>query len=160
MDILDPGHAEAYLVETLYYKPEDRGFDSRQSHWIFSCLSPSSRNMPLESNQLPTEMGNTNLPVGKGWPACKAENVKVICEPIVRNVREPQSLTTLWTSTAFYGIALPFTFKIWTDKDRSEFRLRILVQMSYAKFYGNSLVFERMRYWHGSMGGWTEVTSP
>ena len=30
------GHAVAQLVETLRYKPEGRGFDSRWCHWNFS----------------------------------------------------------------------------------------------------------------------------
>jgi hypothetical protein len=29
------GQAVAQLVETLRYKPEGRGFDSRWCHWIF-----------------------------------------------------------------------------------------------------------------------------
>jgi hypothetical protein len=33
---LHQGYAVAQLVETLYYKPEGRGFDSRWSHWNFS----------------------------------------------------------------------------------------------------------------------------
>jgi hypothetical protein len=34
--ILCGGHAVAQLVETLRYKPEGRGFDSRWYHWNFS----------------------------------------------------------------------------------------------------------------------------
>ena len=30
------GHAVAQLVESLPYKPEGRGFDSRWGHWNFS----------------------------------------------------------------------------------------------------------------------------
>jgi hypothetical protein len=33
---LRAGHAVAQLVETLRYKPEGRGFDSRWGHWDFS----------------------------------------------------------------------------------------------------------------------------
>jgi len=33
------GHAVAQLVETLPYKPEGCGFDSRWCHWIFSFTS-------------------------------------------------------------------------------------------------------------------------
>jgi hypothetical protein len=29
------GHAVAYMVEALCYKPEGLGFDSRRGHWIF-----------------------------------------------------------------------------------------------------------------------------
>jgi hypothetical protein len=28
-------HEVTYVVEALCYKPEVRGFDSRQGHWIF-----------------------------------------------------------------------------------------------------------------------------
>jgi hypothetical protein len=30
------GHAVAQLIESLRYKPEGRGFDSRWCHWNFS----------------------------------------------------------------------------------------------------------------------------
>ena len=35
------GHAVAQLVETLWYKPESRGFDSQLCHWnIFIDIIP------------------------------------------------------------------------------------------------------------------------
>jgi hypothetical protein len=41
-------------------------------------------NMPLDSNQLLTEMSNRNLPGGKVWPKLKAYNLTAtICEQIV-----------------------------------------------------------------------------
>jgi hypothetical protein len=36
MSYIDLGYAVAQLVEALRYNPEDRGFDSRWSHWNFS----------------------------------------------------------------------------------------------------------------------------
>jgi hypothetical protein len=39
--------------------------------------------MALDSTQLPTEMSISNLPVGKGQPERKAENLTAVCEPIV-----------------------------------------------------------------------------
>ena len=43
-------HAVAQLVETLRYKPEGRGFDSRWCHWIFfHWHNPSGRTMALGS---------------------------------------------------------------------------------------------------------------
>jgi hypothetical protein len=39
--------------------------------------------MALESTQPRTEMSTRNLPGGKGRPAYKADNLTVICEPIV-----------------------------------------------------------------------------
>jgi hypothetical protein len=39
--------------------------------------------MALVSTQPLTEMSTTNLPGGDGRPACKADNLTAICEPIV-----------------------------------------------------------------------------
>jgi hypothetical protein len=39
--------------------------------------------MALESTQPLKEMSTRNLPVGKGQPARKADNLIAICEPIV-----------------------------------------------------------------------------
>jgi hypothetical protein len=44
---------------------------------------PSSRNMALGSTQPLAEMSTRNIPVGKGRPARKADNLTAICEPIV-----------------------------------------------------------------------------
>jgi hypothetical protein len=49
----------------------------------FSSPNPSSRNVALGSTQRLTEISTRNLPGGKGLPACKADNVIAICEPIV-----------------------------------------------------------------------------
>jgi hypothetical protein len=56
--------------------------------------------MNLLSSQPLTEMCTRNLPEGKGLPAFKADNVTVICEPIVYKMWEPRHLKTLWASTA------------------------------------------------------------
>jgi hypothetical protein len=45
--------------------------------------NPSSRTMALGSTQPLTEMSTRNLPCGKGRPARRADNLTVICEPIV-----------------------------------------------------------------------------
>jgi hypothetical protein len=50
----------------------------------FSYLYPSSRAMALGSTQPLIEMSTSNLPEGKGRPACEADNIAVICEPIVQ----------------------------------------------------------------------------
>jgi hypothetical protein len=50
---------------------------------FFNWPNPSSRTMALESTQPLTEMSTRNLPGGKGRPACKADNLTTICEPIV-----------------------------------------------------------------------------
>jgi hypothetical protein len=102
MNSLRRGHAIAYLVETLCYKPEGRVFDSWWGHWIFQLTSSfqphyypgvdsaSNRNEYQESSW------------GKGRPACKADNLTAICEPIVWKMWEPWRLTILWASTACY----------------------------------------------------------
>jgi hypothetical protein len=51
--------------------------------------------MAVGSTQPLTEMSTRNLPGGKGWSECKAENLTTICEPIVYKTWEPQRLTTL-----------------------------------------------------------------
>jgi hypothetical protein len=58
--------------------------------------------MALGSNQPLTEVSTRNLPGGKGRPARKADNLTAICEPIVCKMWEPQRLTNLWASTAYY----------------------------------------------------------
>jgi hypothetical protein len=65
------------------YKLEGRGFESHWGHWIFQLTKPSSRTMALGSTQPVTEMSARNLPGGKRRPACKADNLTTICEPIV-----------------------------------------------------------------------------
>jgi hypothetical protein len=58
--------------------------------------------MALAVTQPLTEMSTRNIPAGKGRPARKADNLTVICEPIVYKMWEPQHLTALWVSTARY----------------------------------------------------------
>jgi hypothetical protein len=49
--------------------------------------------------------------MGDKWrPARKADNLTVICEPIVWKMWERRPLTNLWAFTAVTGVALPFTF--------------------------------------------------
>jgi hypothetical protein len=49
---------------------------------------------------------------GKGWLACKADNLTAICEPIVQKIWEPWRLATLWAFTACYRDSFTFTFYI------------------------------------------------
>jgi hypothetical protein len=79
----DRGHAIALLVEALCYKPEGRGSIPNEVNEFFNWRNPSSRTMTLWSTQPLTEMSTRNLPGGKGRPACKAENLTAMCEPIV-----------------------------------------------------------------------------
>jgi hypothetical protein len=62
---------------------------------------------PWDRLSLLTEMSTRNLPGGKGRPERGANNISAICEPIVQKMWEPRRLTTLWTFTACYRIALP-----------------------------------------------------
>jgi hypothetical protein len=50
---------------------------------FFNLPNPSSRTMALGSTQPLREMSTSNLPVGKGRPALKADNLTTTCEPIV-----------------------------------------------------------------------------
>jgi hypothetical protein len=64
--------------------------------------------MVLGSSQPLTEMSTRNLPVGKGQPARKADNLPAVCEPIIKKMWEPQHLKTLWASTACYRDTFTF----------------------------------------------------
>jgi hypothetical protein len=50
---------------------------------FFNWPNPSSRTVALGSTQPLTEMNTRYLPRGKERPACRAENLTAICEPIV-----------------------------------------------------------------------------
>jgi hypothetical protein len=68
--------------------------------------NPSSLSVTLGSTQPLTEMSARNLPMGKGWPTRKADNLTAICELIVWKMWEPRRLTTVWASTACYSDSL------------------------------------------------------
>jgi hypothetical protein len=53
-------------------------------------------------------MSTRNLSGGEGRPACKADNLTAICEPIVYKMWEPRRLTTLCASTACYRDSFTF----------------------------------------------------
>jgi hypothetical protein len=50
---------------------------------FFNLPNPSSRTMTLGLIQPLTEMSTRNIPVGKKWPARRADNLTAIREPIV-----------------------------------------------------------------------------
>jgi hypothetical protein len=50
---------------------------------FFNRPNISGHTMTLRSTQPLTEMSTRNLPGGKMQPACKADNLTAICEPIV-----------------------------------------------------------------------------
>jgi hypothetical protein len=67
--------------------------------------------MALGSTQPLTEMSTRNLPGGQNRPACKADNLTAICEPIVKEMWEPRRLTTLWAFTTCYRDSFIFYHK-------------------------------------------------
>jgi hypothetical protein len=75
---------------------------------FFNWPNPSRRTLALRSIQPLTEMSIRNLPGRKGRPALKADNLTAICEPIVKKMSEPRSLTTLWASMACYRDGFTF----------------------------------------------------
>jgi hypothetical protein len=56
--------AGGLVVETLCYKPEGRGIDSRWCHWKFSFNNLAGRTLALRSAQPLTEMSTRNFPWG------------------------------------------------------------------------------------------------
>jgi hypothetical protein len=81
---------------------EDIGF--------FKLHNSSSRTMALTLTQPLTEISTRSFPGGKAPPARKADNFIAICEPIVWIMWDPQHLTLLWASTAFYGKSFTLFF--------------------------------------------------
>jgi hypothetical protein len=77
------------LIETIsrnrgYYVTSQNVASSipEEAIGFFDWPNPSSRNIYLGTTQPLTEMSTRNLPGGKGRPACKADNLSAICEPI------------------------------------------------------------------------------
>jgi hypothetical protein len=56
--------------------------DLMRSLDFFNLPNPSSCTVALGSTQPLTEMSTSYLPGGKGRPACEADNLTAICEPI------------------------------------------------------------------------------
>jgi hypothetical protein len=54
----------ALLVESLRYKVEGHGFDSRWCHWDFSLIKPSGLTTALGSTKPLTEMNIRDIPWG------------------------------------------------------------------------------------------------
>jgi hypothetical protein len=72
----------------MHYATSRKVADSNPDEVIgfFNWINPSSRAMALGSTQPLTEMSTRNFPGGgggNGRPVNKADNLTVICEPIV-----------------------------------------------------------------------------
>jgi hypothetical protein len=95
----------AWLVESICYETEGRGFDSRQDLWGFHLTQSFQLYFGHESTQPLTEMSTRNLLGAKGKPVRKADNLTAICVSIVYKMWEPRRFTTLWASTACYRVS-------------------------------------------------------
>jgi hypothetical protein len=95
--------AHSSVVGSVTMLQARRSWDQVLMRWMFFNLpNPSSHTMALGMTQPPTEMSTTNLPGDKRLLACRADNLTAICEPTVYKMWEPECLTTLWASTAYY----------------------------------------------------------
>jgi hypothetical protein len=79
---------------------------------FYNCPNTFSRITALGSTQPLTEMRTRNLPGGKGRPVPKADNLTVICEPIVKKMWEPRRVTTPGAFMACYLFFFLFSFEI------------------------------------------------
>jgi hypothetical protein len=80
-----------------------------QFTYAFRLAIPSSRTMALGLTKPLTEMSTRNIPEVKGRPTRNTDKLSTFCEPIVEKIWEPRHLTTLWASTACYGVS----FTLW-----------------------------------------------
>jgi hypothetical protein len=71
------------MVEALCYKPEGRGFDSRLGHWIFQLTQSFQPHYDPGVDWASNRNEYQESSCGKGRPACKADILTAICEPIV-----------------------------------------------------------------------------
>jgi hypothetical protein len=97
------------LVKALWYKPEGCGLDS-QCHWNFQLTKSFQPQVwALRSTQPLTEMSTRNPPGGKGRPACKADNLPIICKPTVWKMWGNLDLSQPYEPPQpVIGMALPF----------------------------------------------------
>jgi hypothetical protein len=73
--------------KALRYKPEGRGFETRRDECIFSNLqNPSGHTRPwglLSPNRNEYQKHRNHVSGSRARPVCRADNLTVICEPIV-----------------------------------------------------------------------------
>jgi len=119
----------AQLVETLRYKPEGCGFDSRWCHWnILLIYSFRRHTMALKLTQPLTGMSSRNISWGVRRPVCRADQPYHLHVP---NVLKSGSLNLLEHSgpvQACNGIALPLPhgrLRFKCDGTHAETRIRL-----------------------------------
>jgi hypothetical protein len=78
------GHAVAWLVEALCYKPEGRGIESYEVDFSVDIIFHPHCDPGVDSASNRNEYQESSWGGGvKGRPACRADNLTAICEPIV-----------------------------------------------------------------------------
>jgi hypothetical protein len=77
------GHAVAYLVEALCYKPGGRGFGFQRGHWIIQFTSSFQPHYDSGVDSASNRNEYQKSSWGKGRLARKADYLTAICEPIV-----------------------------------------------------------------------------
>jgi hypothetical protein len=81
--IVSGGEAVAYWLRHYAASRQVAGSIPDEVIRFFNRPNPSSRTLALRSTQPLTEMSTRIFLEGKGQPACKAESLTTICEPIV-----------------------------------------------------------------------------
>jgi hypothetical protein len=100
-------YAVARLTESLRYKPEGHGFDSRWCHGDFHWFNPSARTTALGWTQPLTGMSTRDISWGQRQPVRRADNLTTFICRMSRNSGSLKFLEPLGPAQACYGIALP-----------------------------------------------------
>jgi hypothetical protein len=113
---------------------------------FFNLPNSSSLTMVLGLTQPLTEMSTRNLPVGKGRPVLKADNLTAICEPIVQKMWKPRRLTNLWPSMACYRDSFT-VFYLSTKIKWQRFNIKLLKKILKENLNTARIKYEYHRKW-------------